>query len=86
MIHYKVLFFSGSYFVYDFIIYYFIVQAKGALAIQTYVHHILAMTSFWLSAYTEGPPVVIGVCSMCVELSTIFINLRWFTFEFKIPG
>lgn len=50
------------------------------------IHHILGSSSFFLTFYTEDVPVVFGVLSLALEVSTIFLDLRWFTFEFKIPG
>ena len=71
---------------YDFILYILIVQAKGAMATQTILHHLLGCSAFYMTYYTEGVPVVFGVISLAVELSTINLNLRWFTFEFKIKS
>ena len=85
-IHYKMILNSSSYLVYDFICYFFIVQAKGALATQTYIHHILGSLSFYLTLYTEGVPVVFGALSLSLEASSVFLNIRWFTFEFKIKN
>ena len=61
-------------------------QAKGELANQTFIHHILGSSSFYMTFYTEDVPVIFGVLSLALEVSTVFLNIRWFTFEFKIPG
>ena len=67
-------------------LFFFCSQAQGTLAYQTYIHHLLGFTGFYLTLYTEGIPVIFGVMSLSLEASTIFLNLRWFTFEFKVKG
>ena len=85
-IFYKFILNSASYLVYDFLAFYFIVQAKGTLANQTYIHHILSALSLYLTLYTDGPCVTFGALSLLMEASSIFLNFRWFTFEFKVTN
>lgn len=60
--------------------------AKGTLATQTFIHHILGASGFYLTLYTEDVPVVFGVMSLLLEASTVFLDLRWFIYEFKITN
>ena len=83
---FKIMLNTCGYLVFDFICYKFIVKAKGAIAIQTYLHHILGSIAYYSALYTEGAPIKLGVISLALEVSTIFINLRWFTFEFKMQS
>ena len=66
------------------IIYGIFVGAKGTLALQTFIHHVLGASGFYLTLYTEGVPATFGVMSLLLEASTIFLDLRWFIFEFKL--
>lgn len=77
---------SAGYLVYDFIISFFIVKGTGIIAYQTYCHHVLAAIAFYIVCYTEGAPVMVSVLTLAVEASTVFLNLRWFTFELNIES
>ena len=85
-VHYKIVLFSATYLVYDFIIYFGLVGPKGNLARQTFVHHVVGATGMYITMYTKGVPVVFTVISLVIEASSFFVNLRWFTFEFKIKS
>ena len=80
------LFNTAGYLVYDFLLFYFVVQARGTLATQTFIHHTMGATGFYLVAYCQDVTVIFGVMTLAVEISTIFLNLRWFTFEFNIKN
>ena len=84
MIQKKMALITAGYLVFDCLCYYFIVKAKGDLANQTYIHHILGSTTFYLAVYVGGLLVPFVDMTLAVEASTIFLNMRWFTFEFKI--
>ena len=77
---------STGYLIYDFCLYYFLVGASGTLAMQTYGHHILASTGFLLCCYIKDFSIVYSVICITVELSTIFLNIRWFTFELQVKN
>ena len=85
-IHYKIMLNSAGYLIFDFILYFFLVGATGTLANQTYAHHILATLGFFTCCYIKEFGVVFSCISLVLELSTIFLNIRWFTFEFKIES
>ena len=80
---FRVVLNTSGYLVFDFICYYFIVKAKGTLAIQTYLHHIIGFTAYYSTIYTGGSSMKMAIITLSVEVSTIFINLRWFMFELK---
>ena len=56
-------------------------QATGALAYQTYAHHILGAGGFLTAYYAPRTCLVFGCVSLSLEASTVFLNIRWFTFE-----
>lgn len=85
-IHYKLLLHTAGFLIYDLILYGLLVGAKGTLAVQTFIHHILGASGFYLTLYTEDVPVVFGVLSLLLEASTVFLDLRWFIYEFKIKN
>ena len=82
----KVILNTCGYLVFDFICYKFIVGAKGILAIQTFLHHILGSMAYYSALYTGGASIKLGIICLSLEVSTIFVNLRWFTFEFKVKS
>ena len=85
-IHFKILLNSTGYLIFDFILYYFLVGATGSLAMQTYGHHVAAATGFMTCCWIQDFAVVFSIISLIVEVSTIFLNIRWFTFELKIKS
>ena len=85
-VHKKILLNSAAYLLYDFTIYYFIVGANDWLAYQTYAHHILGALSFYLAMYTGSITVLIGNLTLLMEASTIFLNIRWYSFELNIKN
>ena len=85
-IHYKIVIFTATYLVYDFILYFGLVGPKGTLAKQTFIHHVMGASGMYITIYTGGVPVVFSVISLVIEFSSIFANLRWFTFEFKVKS
>ena len=85
-IHYKLLLHTAGFLIYDLIIYGALVGAKGTLANQTYIHHVLGASGFYLTLYTEDVTVLHGVMSLLLEASTVFLDLRWFVYEFKVTN
>lgn len=51
------------------------------MAYQTYIHHIMGSTGFYMTLYTQGVTASFGVMSLVIEFSTIFLNTRWFCYE-----
>ena len=49
-----------------------------------HVHHIVAAVLCYMCFYIQGMPAVVTVLSLVLEVSTIFINLKWLLFEFKL--
>ena len=79
--HYHILGFSTGYLIYDFFVYWFLCPQTSSLAYQTYVHHILGASGFLCSFYAPRTSIVFGCTSLIMELTGIFLNFRWFTFE-----
>ena len=78
--------FTANFLVYDFILYFWLVGASGTLAKQTFVHHVLGASGFYITIYTGNVPTVFTAVTLLIESSSIFANLRWFTFEFKVKS
>lgn len=85
-IHYKIVLFTAGFLVYDFILYFWLVGAQGTLAKQTFVHHVLGASGFYITIYTGNVPTVYTSISLFVESSSVFANIRWFTFAFKVKS
>ena len=85
-IHYKIVLFTAGYLVYDFILYYYLVGASGTFATQTFIHHFLGASGFYITIYTGGVPTVYTAISLFVESSNFFANARWFTFAFNVKN
>jgi len=80
-IHYKIVFNTGSFLIYDLILFGLIVKASGPLAKQTFAHHILGSLSFYAVLFTGQVPVMYAIFGLFMELSNIFLFARWFFFE-----
>jgi len=81
-IHYKVCLVSAGYLIYDFIIYFFVVKAVGEVAVQTYIHHIMASSGFLMTLYNRDISATYGCMSLGIEGSSLFLNIRYFMYEF----
>jgi len=85
-IHIKICLNTANYFLYDYIVFALLAKQKGPLATQVKVHHILSVLIFWATLETEGAPAMYGVVSLFLEVSNMFVNLRWFIFEYGITN
>ena len=59
----------------------FVIQGRTALDYQTIAHHIVAIVTFYQTLYFMDFAVVFGVMLLVIEISTIFMNIRWLLFE-----
>lgn len=71
---------SCANFLQEFVWLFFVLKGTTSLDYQTYAHHIVAMTTFYQTLYFMDFCVVFGVMLLFTEISTIFVNIRWYQF------
>jgi len=79
-IHIWALLHTCGYFLMDFFFLWFVVGGNTALDYQTYAHHIIATATFYQTLYLMDFCVIFGVMLLFIEISTIFVSLRWLLF------
>jgi len=79
-IHIWALLHTCGYFMTDFFFMYFVVGGDTALDYQTYAHHLVATATFYQTLYFMDFMVVFGVMLLFIEISTIFLSVRWLLF------
>ena len=80
-IHIWALLHSTSYFIYDFLVQWFIVEGSAPIDYQTYAHHLVAAGTFYQTLYFMDFMVVFGVMLLFIEVSTIFVSVRWLLYK-----
>lgn len=78
----------------DFFFLWFVVKGDTALDKQTYAHHLVATATFYQTLYFMDFMVIFGVMLLFIEISTIFVSLRWLlfthglgdSFSYKVNG
>ena len=61
-------------------------KGRSSLDYQTYAHHIVATTTFYQTLYFMDFCCVFGVMLLFTEISTPFVNIRWFLFTHEATG
>lgn len=79
-VHIWALIHTCGYFIVDFFFIFFIIKGNSALDYQTYAHHFIAVTTFYQTLYFMDVMVVFGTMLLFMELSSIFVSLRWLLF------
>ena len=79
-IHIWALLHTCGYFLMDFFFLWFVVEGNTALDYQTYAHHLVATATFYQTLYFMDFMVVFGVMLLFIEISTIFLSMRWLLF------
>ena len=79
-IHIWALIHTCGYFIVDFLFIFFVIGGDTALDYQTYAHHIIAVLTFYQTLYFMDFMVVFGTMLLFMEISTIFLNLRYLLF------
>lgn len=79
-IHIWALIHTCGYFIVDFFFIFFVIKGNSALDYQTYAHHIIAVCTFYQTLYFMDVMVVFGVMLLFMEISTVFVSLRWLLF------
>ena len=85
-IHIWALIHTCGYFIVDFLFIWFVIEGSSALDYQTYAHHIVAVFTFYQTLYFMDFMVVFGVMLLFMEVSTIFVSLRWLLFTHGFAG
>lgn len=76
-VHIWALIHTCGYFIVDFIYIWFVIEGSSALDYQTYAHHIIATVTFYQTLYFMDFLVVFGVMLLFMEISTLFVSMRW---------
>ena len=83
-IHIWALLHTCAYFMFDFTWLFFVLQASSPLDYQTYAHHIIATTTFYQTLYFMDFMTVFGTMLLFVEVSTVFVSMRWLLFTHRL--
>jgi hypothetical protein len=83
-LHIWAAFNSCGYFYVDFVYLCFIVADHTALDVQLYVHHLMAIGSFYLTVVLMSFQLVFGVIMLFIEVSTSFNSIRWMMYTHNL--
>lgn len=79
-VHIWALIHTCGYFIVDFFFIFCVIKGDTALDYQTYAHHIVAVCTFYQTLYFMDVMVVFGVMLLFMEISSIFVSMRWLLF------
>jgi len=81
MIHMWTLMHSSGYFLVDLVVLIFFHRGTTTMDIQMYIHHVLSIFNFYGTIFLMNFTLVFGTMLIFVEISTIFISIRWLLFK-----